>query len=162
MRLTFALLAGSLLGAAAWASGTSVTLASSEPHPAPITVPATDVIDVEVLGLRNENGQLSCVLYDNADAFPTHPEHAIGGQRVDIHGVTGHCRFENVPPGVYAVAVHHDENNNHHLDTNFLGLPREGYGMSRDAKPHLAPPRFQDAKFDFAGGVLHVTLHMQY
>ena len=126
------------------------------------TLEPADVVDVEIVGLRNDAGQISCVLYSDAAAFPTHPEHACGGQRVEIHDHVAHCRFENLPAGTYAVAVHHDENGNHHMDTNFIGLPIEGYGFSRDAKPHLAPPKFDDAKFDFAGGVLRLTVHIQY
>jgi uncharacterized protein (DUF2141 family) len=69
-------------------------------------------IDVEIVGLRNDDGQMSCVLYADADAFPTHPEHAAGGMRVDIHDHLAHCVFHDVRPGTYAIAVHHDENGN--------------------------------------------------
>jgi uncharacterized protein (DUF2141 family) len=54
----------------------------------------------------------------------------------------------NVPPGVYGIAVFHDENGNGKHDTNFFGLPLEGYGFSRDAPIMLGPPKFDDAMFE--------------
>jgi len=35
-----------------------------------------------------------------------------------------------IPPGTYAIACYHDENDNGKLDTNFLGIPKEGTGAS--------------------------------
>ena len=49
-------------------------------------------------------------------------------------------------PGDYAMAVIHDENGNGKLDT-FAGIPREGYGFSRNAAARFGPPRFAAARF---------------
>ncbi len=49
-------------------------------------------------------------------------------------------------PGTYAVAVHHDANSNGKVDTNFLGIPREGYGVSNDPRPRFRAPRFEEAR----------------
>jgi uncharacterized protein (DUF2141 family) len=46
------------------------------------------------------------------------------------------------------------------LDTNFLGIPREGVGVSNNKIPSLGPPRWEDATFAVEGDVgLDVTLH---
>jgi len=47
--------------------------------------------------------------------------------------------FPGVAPGRYAVSVFHDENSNGKMDTNFIGIPREGVGASNNAKGHLGP-----------------------
>ena len=49
-------------------------------------------------------------------------------------------------PGVYAVAVHHDANANLKMDANFLGIPKEGYGMSNDPRPRFRAPLFAEAR----------------
>jgi uncharacterized protein (DUF2141 family) len=64
------------------------------------------------------------------------------------------CVFRNVRPGVYAISAFHDENRNKELDTNFLGIPTEGWCTSRNAKGFLGPPKFDDAKFEYRGGRL--------
>lgn len=68
----------------------------------------------------------------------------------------------NVPPGTYGIAGYHDENGNGKHDTNFLGLPLEGYGFSRDAPVRLAPPAFDDARFEVPPEGAAVTLRMRY
>jgi len=55
--------------------------------------------------------------------------------------------FEDLPFGEYAVSLMHDENRNGKIDTNFLGIPKEGYGASNDAKAVLGPPKYADARF---------------
>ena len=50
------------------------------------------------------------------------------------------------PPGTYAVKLHIDENENGELDTNFLGIPKEQFGFSNNAKA-LGIPKFEAASF---------------
>jgi uncharacterized protein (DUF2141 family) len=54
---------------------------------------------------------------------------------------------DNVPPGVYAVQVFHDRNNNGRLDRGVLGIPKESLGFSNDAPLGLHGPRFGRAAF---------------
>lgn len=68
----------------------------------------------------------------------------------------------DVPPGVYAVQVYQDENDNHKVDRNLLGLPKEGVGFSNDAPIHLAPPRFPAAAFTYAGGDQTIHLRLRH
>ena len=55
--------------------------------------------------------------------------------------------FENLPAGTYAISVFHDENNNQKMDKNFLGIPKEGYGASKNKLPFASAPDFDDNKF---------------
>lgn len=59
------------------------------------------------------------------------PGRYIAAKRVRAHQGTVATRFENLPRGRYGVAVWHDENGNNRVDTNLVGLPKEGYGFSR-------------------------------
>ncbi len=56
--------------------------------------------------------------------------------------------FKNVPFGIYAIKIFHDENNNGKLDFNLMGIPSEGYGFSNNASGFFGPAEFKDAKFD--------------
>ena len=55
--------------------------------------------------------------------------------------------FKEIPKGEYAVAVFHDKNSNEKMDVNFLGIPKEAYGCSNNAKGFMGPPKYEDAKF---------------
>jgi uncharacterized protein (DUF2141 family) len=65
-----------------------------------------------------------------------------------------------LPPGTYAVAVFHDANGNGKLDTNFLGIPKEPTGASRDPKPRMGPPKFTDCSFDLKSNT-SITINLQ-
>jgi uncharacterized protein (DUF2141 family) len=66
-----------------------------------------------------------------------------------------------VPAGVYAVSAHHDANNNHRMDTNFIGIPKEGYGVSNDARGRFSAPKFADARVTVARDTT-LIVHMAY
>jgi uncharacterized protein (DUF2141 family) len=67
-----------------------------------------------------------------------------------------------VPKGTWAVLVYQDENGNGELDRNFIGIPKENYGFSRDAASKFGPPGFDEAAIevgDEASVVAKVKLH---
>ena len=52
---------------------------------------------------------------------------------------------KGVPNGTWAVLAYQDENGNGELDRNLIGMPKEPYGFSRDARSKFGPPGFEDA-----------------
>jgi uncharacterized protein (DUF2141 family) len=68
----------------------------------------------------------------------------------------------DLPAGAYAIQAYHDENRNRKVDRNFIGLPKEGVGFSRDARIRLGPPKWADAVFAFDGQALRVALKLKY
>src|SRR5579863_1350790 len=102
---------------------------------------AENVIHVEVKGLRSEHGQVLCALFSSAEAFPKKADKAVARLTAKIVERGAACDFAGVAAGTYAVSVVHDENSNGKLDTNFVGMPREGVGASNDAKGHMGPPK---------------------
>jgi uncharacterized protein (DUF2141 family) len=123
---------------------------------------ADNVIHVEIRGLRNGKGQMLCALFASADAFPKKAEKAVARLTAKIAERQAVCDFTGVAPGTYAVSVVHDENSNGKLDTNFIGMPREGVGASNDAKGHMGPPKFGAASFRYEGGRLELKIHVNY
>jgi uncharacterized protein (DUF2141 family) len=73
-------------------------------------------------------------------------------QEKRVHAVKGQAelKFENIAPGVCAVSIHHDANDNGKVDTNFMAIPTEGYGYSNNAHP-MRRRRFDEARFDVKG-----------
>ena len=121
-----------------------------------------NLIQVEIGGLRNDKGQVLCALYSSADGFPKKGDKALAHAKSPISNGHAICEFPEVTAGNYAVSVFHDENSNGKLDTNFMGIPREGVGASNNAKGHLGPPKFDAAAFRFAGGLLELKITINY
>jgi uncharacterized protein (DUF2141 family) len=71
--------------------------------------------------------------------------------------------FEHIPAGDFAVSLFHDENNNAALDTNLFGMPKEGWGASRDAEAHFGPPSYGDARVSLSPGEhKRIVVHVKY
>lgn len=119
-------------------------------------------IRVEIGGLRSDKGQVLCDLFSSASDFPKKSDKAVAHGTSTITNHHAVCEFPAVAPGTYAVSVFHDENSNGKLDTNFMGIPKEGVGASNDAKGHLGPPKFDAASFHFPGGHLELKITVNY
>jgi uncharacterized protein (DUF2141 family) len=120
------------------------------------------LIHVEVAGLRSNKGEVLCSLFSSASDFPRRPQKGVAPAKGDISDHHAVCEFVGIPPGTYAVSLFHDENSNGKLDTNFMGIPREGVGASNNAKGHFGPPQFEAAAFRFPGGRLNLTIKINY
>lgn len=59
--------------------------------------------------------------------------------------------ISGVTAGQYAVNVIHDKNNNSKLDTNWMGIPTEGWGCSNDARGFMSAPSFKSKLFTVNG-----------
>ena len=68
----------------------------------------------------------------------------------------------NISYGAYAVSVLHDENRNGGMDTNWVGMPKEGYGVSNDARASFGPPEFNDAMFSLEVKKVRLHITIQY
>ena len=123
---------------------------------------AEALIHVEVVGLHNDLGQVGCTVFSSPDGFPTDPGKALQKTLTPIKDKKATCDFSGLPAGHYAIAVMHDENSNGKVDTNFLGIPKEGTGASNDARGSMGPPKFEDATFEYAGGRKDLTVHITY
>lgn len=69
--------------------------------------------------------------------------------------------LSDIKPGIYGIKLFQDFNNNGKFDQNFIGLPLERYGFSRDARPFLSTPSFQNTKFKVVEGDNAITIHLQ-
>ena len=69
-------------------------------------------------------------------------------------------QFKDLPPGTYAVQVMHDENENNKLDTNFLGIPTEGYGFSNNPNV-MRKAHFDEARFDVGADAATITIRLR-
>ena len=139
--------------------GTLWLAAVSPPQAQP---PQENLIHVEITGLRKDKGQVLCALFSSPVGFPKNSDRAAAHSKSEISHGNAVCEFPGIVAGTYAVSVFHDENSNGKLDSNILGIPREGVGASNNAQGHLGPPKFDAAAFRFAGGRLDLKITMVY
>jgi uncharacterized protein (DUF2141 family) len=127
-----------------------------------VQAPQANIIHVEIRGLRNDKGQVSCALYSSPEGFLKKIEKAVARVNSAISDREAVCEFSGIVQGTYAVSTFHDENSNSKLDTNIMGMPREGVGASNGARGHLGPPKFDAAAFHFSGGRVELKITIKY
>jgi uncharacterized protein (DUF2141 family) len=109
-------------------------------------------------GFNGKN--LYVAVHSQAADFPVRDDKAIKSAVV-ANGNSTELLIPNIAPGEYAVAVFADVNGNGALDSNFIGIPKEPVGMSRDAKGKFGPPKFADAAFKVGEGMTHQTIQIK-
>lgn len=119
-------------------------------------------IHIKIHNIKNSTGTIVCALFESSIGFPTeYMRYAISTISVEIHDMRARCDFVNIPPGIYSIAVIHDENRNGKLDTNWLGIPTESFGFSNDANALLGAPSFSAASFLYQGRDMELTIGLQ-
>lgn len=120
-------------------------------------------IDVEISAVR-DGGTVWVLLFSDAQAKAYPKKRGEALRRVDVLPAAGKVKvaFDGLECREYAVAVVHDENGNGKLDTNFIGIPREGLGASRNARRMFGPPTFDDAKVRISAGRTALPIAMVY
>ena len=129
----------------------------------PTATPGADTaLDIEVIGLRNDSGEVGCSLFNDPAGFPRDDSKVIRHVWAPIRGGKSTCEFAGLPNGQYAAVIFHDENGDHEFNMNAFGLPKEGYGFSNDAAALFSPPDFQAAAFTYSGARLYLIVNIRY
>ncbi|WP_138433822.1 DUF2141 domain-containing protein [Winogradskyella algicola] len=102
-------------------------------------------LTVQVEDVANNDGKMFIAVYDSETDFL---DKSYKGVISSITNKSCTVTFKEIPEGTYAVSIFHDENDNGKLDSNFVGIPKEDYGCSNNAKGFMGPPKWKDAKFD--------------
>lgn len=121
---------------------------------------AADIV-IKVSGATEPFGKIGCTLFTAPDGFPLDSGKAQAQQWLPAEAKVVSCRFANVAAGRYAVAVGHDLNGNQRVDTNMVGMPTEQWGVSRNARPTLRAPRFDEAVFEIAADAPETVLEIK-
>jgi uncharacterized protein (DUF2141 family) len=122
--------------------------------------PATAAeLEVVVGALASTQGDVHVALYNTPETFPD-SDGMITESEVLIEAGTARALFTDLAPGLYAVAVYHDENMNDEFDQGFLGIPLEDYAFSNGAKAFLGPPSFTDAAVEVSIRGLRIEIPM--
>jgi uncharacterized protein (DUF2141 family) len=135
---------------------------SPSPPPGCTGTPSDTWINVIAEGLRNGNGLLAITLYeDKPSKFLAHHGSLYVGRVQAVQGTTRACIF--VPrPGIYALALYHDENANRSFDRTSIGFPAEGYGFSNNPATLAGLPSFRSVRLNIPRTGLSTRVQIKY
>jgi uncharacterized protein (DUF2141 family) len=120
-------------------------------------------LTITATGFRNTTGQAIIALYSSKETW-LKSARALRLQAVPIVGSSVTVTFDSLVPGTYAASAIHDENKNGKLDMRYFPIPRprEGAGVSNNARKALGPPSWHDAKFIVRDTATALTFNIRY
>ena len=150
-----------LAGAAALAAPALLSPAAAAPAGC-LGTPSETWLTVSVEGLRNGNGLVTVAVYPDDSRKFLAKGGTLKNNRFNASApVTRACVF--VPaPGVYAVAVYHDEDSSRKLNRTGIGLPAEGYGFSNNPSTIAGLPAFRSVRLNVPKSGLTTHVKMKY
>lgn len=104
-------------------------------------------IVADISNLRNDKGVCRACLFNSPASFKGETGEPFQCVAAPVKNGIARAVFDNVPHGAYALFVFHDVNSNNKLDKNFIGIPKEGYGASRNKLPFASAPSYNENKF---------------
>lgn len=102
-------------------------------------------IRARIDGIRNNQGRILARLYRGGEGFPSDGGRAYRERAFEIQDRKCTVRFDDIPYGHYALWICHDEDRDGELQTNFIGMPKEGVGVS--GPPPTFMPSYDKARF---------------
>jgi uncharacterized protein (DUF2141 family) len=114
---------------------------------------------VTVTGIKENKGSIRVGLFKSENDFL---KKAVYGETVKATGPEVVVVFKNLPEGEYGLSVIHDENDNGELDSNFMGIPKEGFAFGNDAMGTFGPPPYNDAKIKVDSKNVTQRIKMRY
>ena len=108
------------------------------------------LIKITITNLRNNKGHILISLFKDGAGYPDKPEKAFRRGKVAVSNNTAIIDFTGIPSGNYAIAIMHDENDDQKMNTNFFGIPKEGYGFSNNVMGVFGPPSYSKASFNYS------------
>ena len=126
--------------------------------------PPKSALTIKVVGARNAKGKIGVALFQDPEGFPERASTSFRSEQANIDSQTMSAEmvFRDVPQGVYAVSVFHDENTNGKLDKGLFGIPEEGYGSSNNPEKKMRAPRFDEAKFSLSAPEQTIEIKLIY
>ncbi len=107
----------------------------------------TTDLAIVIPNIYKVTGQIEVSLYDGPDHFLS-KGHQFKSVICKVDQSSEKCIVEDIPVGEYAVALYFDENYDGELNLNFWGIPREAYGFSKNVKPIVKAPSYDECKID--------------
>jgi uncharacterized protein (DUF2141 family) len=124
---------------------------------------ATTALTVVVNGITHKTGEICFRIYNSEKGFPMSSSSEVKSGCTKITGSSVQTVFSGLKPGTYAVAVVDDQNGDRKLNKDFFGIPKEGFGISRNpiVSIQTGTPTFQKASFKITKNTT-INIDMKY
>lgn len=112
--------------------------------------------------IRSDVGNIAMGLYDAEDQWTDNPRYNFWWDKSKMQNGKLEVKIDSLPRKKYACAVLDDEDKSFKMNF-FLGLPKEGWGMSTNPPfLKLIKPGFEEVSFELDSPNLWIEIKMNY
>jgi uncharacterized protein (DUF2141 family) len=126
----------------------------------PAASAATGILIVNISGFPNSDGFAMVALHNSEESYKGGGTSAVAKTKTMVVDEKVQVVFTNLPYGWYGISLYHDENANEKMDKNAMGIPKEAYGFSNNAKGFFGKPSYKDVVFQLNSAEKQITIKL--
>jgi uncharacterized protein (DUF2141 family) len=123
---------------------------------------AVSTLILHVKNVRNTTGVIRFAIFSSDNGWPDDKTKSARYGSLPANGGTVTFTIANLPQGAYAVSVFHDENENHKVDRDLFGRPKEGIGFGNNPKIGFSAPSWKQSSLQLNEGTVETTINLRY
>jgi uncharacterized protein (DUF2141 family) len=118
-------------------------------------------LTINISGFPSSDGFAMVALNNSAESYKVGEDAAIASTKTRVSDQQAQVVFTNLPYGWYGISIYHDENSNGTMDKNALGVPKEAYGFSNNARGFFGKPDYEDVKFELNSPEKQIVIKLE-
>jgi uncharacterized protein (DUF2141 family) len=121
---------------------------------------STGKLIVDISGFPSSDGFAMVALNNSEESYKGGEDAAIAKTRTMVVDQKAQVVFTSLPYGWYGISLYHDENSNGEMDKNAMGIPKEAYGFSNNAKGFFGKPSYKKVMFELKSDQMQIAVNL--
>ena len=126
----------------------------------PAVSESTGNLIINISGFSSSDGFAMVALHNSEESYQGGEASAVAKTKIMVVDRKAQVVFTNLPYGWYGVSLYHDENGNGQMDKNAMGIPKEAYGFSNNAKGFFGRPDFKYIMFQLNSTEKQIAINL--
>ena len=123
---------------------------------------ASSTLTLRVDHVRNATGVIRFAIFANDAGWPDNKLKSMRYGSLPAQPGSVVFTLPGIPYGTYAISVFHDENQNHKVDRDLFGRPKEGIGFANNPKIGFSAPSWAASSIKIASPASSSTIDLRY
>ena len=128
--------------------------------PSPVFSESTGKLVIDISGFPSSDGFAMVAVNNSEESYKGGEDTAVAKTKTLVVDRKVQVIFTNLPYGWYGVSIYNDENNNGEMDKNAMGIPKEAYAFSNNAKGFFGKPAYKKIKFELNSAEKQIAIKM--
>ena len=121
---------------------------------------STGNLIVNISGFPSSDGFAMVALHKSEESYKDEGATAIAKSRIMVVNQKAQAIFGNLEYGSYGISIFHDENGNGIMDKNAMGIPKEAYGFSNNARGFFGKPDYKNVMFEINSAEKDIAINL--